>query len=206
MNKIFVKLNVYTQTQVLAIGVVFSLIFYFFIFDDGQEIRNQISGLEQEMIQEKAKKEETDRTLAEEARMKESVEILSQKYLELSQRLPTSLNSIDLNRNVDAFARNAGVSIKNRKPVEVQKGTIVDEVPIEVSVEGTFAELAQFVYVVASSQQVTALRAFKISPIEKSSRLTFEGTVIGYQIAAPPPPTAEPGASTDGDPPAEGAP
>ncbi|HRO66612.1 MAG TPA: type 4a pilus biogenesis protein PilO [Pseudobdellovibrionaceae bacterium] len=187
MNKVFAKLNLYSMVQILSFSVVLSMIFYFTMYDDGHQVRSEIAALSQQVSEESAKKAETEKVLAEEARMKESVVLLSQQYQELSRRIPTALTSIELNRNIDAFARNAGVNIKSRKPLETTKGQIVEEVPIEVSLEGSFAELAQFVYVVASSERVTALRSFSFLPIEKSTRLKFEGVVVGYQIAPEPP-------------------
>lgn len=196
MNKVFAKLNLYSMVQILSFSVVLSMIFYFTMYDDGHQVRSEIATLAQQLNEESVKKAETEKALAEEARMKESVVLLSQQYQELSRRIPTSLTSIELNRNVDAFARNAGVSIKSRKPLEIKKGQIVEEVPIEVSLQGSFAELAQFVYVVASSERVTALRSFSFSPIEKSTQLKFEGVVVGYQIAPEPPPTNPEGGRT----------
>ncbi|MBX3040281.1 MAG: type 4a pilus biogenesis protein PilO [Bdellovibrionaceae bacterium] len=186
MNKVFAKLNLYSMVQILSFSVVLSMIFYFTMYDDGHQVRADISQLTQQLNEESIKKEKTEKILAEEALMKESVVLLSQQYQELSRRIPTSLTSIELNRNIDAFARNAGVSIKSRRPLAITKGQIVEEVPIEISLQGSFAELAQFVYVVASSERVTALRSFTFTPIEKSTQLKFDGVVVGYQIAPEP--------------------
>lgn len=199
MNKVFAKLNLYTQVQVLAFGVILTLVYYFLLYDDGQSIRAQIVTLTRQIEEETAKKAETEKVLEEEVRMKESVDLLSRQYQDLSRRLPTSLSSIDLNRNVDGFARQAGVSIKSRKPLPLEQGPIVEQVPIEISLEGTFAELAQFVYVISSAERVTALKDFTVAPLEKVGRLQFQGTVIGYQIATPPAEkTADPGAPAEG--------
>ncbi len=47
--------------------------------------------------------------------MQEKVGQLSQKYEEISRRLPSVLFSIDINKAIDDFARNAGVSVKSKK-------------------------------------------------------------------------------------------
>lgn len=183
MNQIFARLVLYTNVQILSFGAIVTLIFYFTVYDDGGMLRQQIATLRSALAEEQEKKNETDRLLQEESRMKESIAILSQQYQEISRRLPSSLTSIELNRNIDMFARNAGVSIRARKPLEVVRGNIIEEVPIEVNLQGSFAELAQFIFVVSSSERVTALQRFSITPIERSTRLNFEGVVVGYQLA-----------------------
>lgn len=184
MNKFFARLVNFSLQQILIFGVVAGLAYYFFIFDDGSGYRGDIANLQSELAKQEEKKKETDAALKEETRMKEVIVQLSQKYQEISRRLPMNLSSIELNRNVDAFARNSGTSIKARKPLAPVEKEIVTEVPIQVTLEGSFAELAQFVQLVASSERVTTVRNYVMTPIDsRGSRLKFEGRVVGYQLS-----------------------
>jgi type IV pilus assembly protein PilO len=187
MNKLFQKLNAYSLQQILVFGIVAGLIYYFLLFDDGASYSNQIAQFNREIAAEEEKKKDTDANVKEEARIKESVGQLSRQYQEISRQLPTSLSSIDINRGIDAFARNAGVSIKARKPLANVQQAIVDQIPIQVSLEGTFSQLAQFVYLVSGSERATAVSYFKMEPISpRNTRLRFEGVVTGYQLSSTP--------------------
>lgn len=185
MTKLFQTLVNYTLQQTLIFGLVAGLGYYFFAFDDGSAYVTQITSLRNDVKKEEERRKDTEATLKEVERIKEAVGVLSKQYQEISRRLPTNLQSIDLNRNIDAFARNSKVSIKSRRPLSVIQREIVDEVPVEVVLEGGFAELAQFIYLVAASERATSLKTFNLTPVEaRSTRLRLEGTVIGYQLAS----------------------
>src|SRR5262245_18625536 len=136
MNKVFQILIRYTVQQTMVFGLVVALIFYFMAYDDGSTYIEETKRIQAEIQTKEARKMDTDATLKEEARMKEAVGLLSMQYQEISRRLPTNLTSIELNRNIDAFARNSSVSIKSRRPLSLVNKEIVDEVPVEVTLEG----------------------------------------------------------------------
>lgn len=193
MNKIYQRLAGYNLSQVLIAGFVATFLFWFMIFDDGSSVAVQNSNLDTEISKEEAKKKETDSMLKEEARMKEAVGALSQQYIEISRRLPTSLSSIDLNRQIDSFARNSGASIKSRKPLATLKDELVDRIPVEISLEGTYGELAQFVYLVAASERTAAIQSFSLTHLDKANRLKLEGVIVGYQLASEKPKSTDAG-------------
>ncbi|MBX2988815.1 MAG: type 4a pilus biogenesis protein PilO [Bdellovibrionaceae bacterium] len=198
MNQVFQKLVNFSVAQVAAFGLILGLGYYFFLYNDGSALEAQIANLQGEISREEEKKKETDATLQEEARIKDAVGSLSQQYQEISRRLPNSLSSIELNRHIDSFARNSGVSIKARQPMPNVAMEIVEEVPVKITLEGNYGELAEFVYQVALSERVTAMQSFTINNIERSARLRLEGTVIGYQLAPEKPAVVDPNAPAGG--------
>lgn len=184
MNKFFQSLVKYPLSQVVLFSLLIGAGYYYLVFDDGSALQGDISSLEREIKEEETKRGDTESTLKEETRMKEALTVLTQQYQELSRKLPASLTSIDINKNIDIFARNSGTSIKSRRPDPVVHREIIDEVPVVVSLEGGFSELAQFLYFVSASERVTALRRFVITPTDvKSTRLRMEGTILGYKLA-----------------------
>lgn len=184
MNKFFQSLVRYPLSQIAFFSVLIGALYYFIIYDDGSAINQEISELQEQIAQEETKRADTEKTLSEEARMKDALVILTQEYQSLSRKLPAALSSIDINRNIEAFARESGVSIKNRRPENIVRKEIIDEVPVVVGLEGGFAELAQFIYYVSAAERVTSLRKFIIQPLDpKSTRLRLEGTVLGYKLA-----------------------
>ncbi|AFY00529.1 type 4a pilus biogenesis protein PilO [Bdellovibrio bacteriovorus] len=184
MNKIFDLLAVQTIGKILVIGLGLTAMYWNFMYDDGSAVDAQIVTVNQQLQEEENKKKDTDATLKQVQEMQEKVGQLSQKYQEISRRLPAVLFSIDINKAIDDFARNAGVSVKSKKPGENIKKEVVEEVPVEVSLEGTYAELAQFTFLVSTAERMARVQNVVISESEPGSRkLKFEGQVVGYKLA-----------------------
>ncbi|MGE9744589.1 type 4a pilus biogenesis protein PilO [Bdellovibrio bacteriovorus] len=184
MNKLFDLLAVQTIGKILMIGLGLTAMYWNFMYDDGSSVDAQIVTVNQQLQEEENKKKDTDATLKQVQEMQEKVGQLSQKYQEISRRLPAVLFSIDINKAIDDFARNAGVSVKSKKPGENIKKEVVEEVPVEVSLEGTYAELAQFTFLVSTAERMARVQNVVISESEPGSRkLKFEGQVVGYKLA-----------------------
>lgn len=184
MNKIFDTLAVQTIGKILMIGLALTGLYWNFIYDDGSAVDAQIATVNQQLQEEENKKKDTDATLKQVQEMQEKVGQLSQKYQEISRRLPAVLFSIDINKAIDDFARNAGVSVKSKKPGENVKKEVVEEVPVEVSLEGSYAELAQFTFLVSTAERMARVQNIVLTESEPGSkRLKFEGQVVGYKLA-----------------------
>ncbi|MFM6928607.1 MAG: type 4a pilus biogenesis protein PilO [Bdellovibrio sp.] len=186
MEKLFEKLSSFTIGKAFVIGLLVAGIFYVTLYDDGSALDGQIANVSQQLTQEEAKKKDTDATLKQVREMQDKVGRLSQQYQEISRRLPNALYSIDINKSIDGFARSADVDIKSKKPGENVKREVVEEVPVSVSLEGTYSQLAQFVYLVASSERLARVKNIVISEPEgdvTNKKLKFEGQVVGYKLA-----------------------
>nr|BFD58626.1 hypothetical protein CKG001_07330 [Bdellovibrio sp. CKG001]BFD62051.1 hypothetical protein BdHM001_07320 [Bdellovibrio sp. HM001] len=184
MNKLFDTLAVQTIGKILVIGLALTGLYWNFIYDDGSAVDAQIATVNQQLQEEENKKKDTDATLKQVQEMQEKVGQLSQKYQEISRRLPAVLFSIDINKAIDDFARNAGVSVKSKKPGENIKKEVVEEVPVEVTLEGSYAELAQFTFLVSTAERMARVQNIVLSEAEPGSKkLKFEGQVVGYKLA-----------------------
>lgn len=184
MNKFFENLAAQEISKVLMMGLLLTGVYWYLMYDDGSFIDVRVAQINEELTVEEQKKKDTDNTLKQVQEMQEKVGQLSQKYQEISRRLPAVLFSIDINKSIDDFARNSGVSVKQKKPGENIKYEIVEEVPVEVSLEGTYAELAQFAYLVSSAERMTRVKNITLTATEQGSkRLKFDGQVVGYKLA-----------------------
>lgn len=184
MNKFFDTLAAQEIGKILIMGLALTAFYWYFVYDDGSALDARMAGLNQELTEEENKKKDTDNTLKQVQEMQEKVGQLSQKYQEISRRLPAVLFSIDINKAIDDFARNSGVSVKQKRPGENVKKEVVEEVPVEVSLEGTYAELAQFAYLVSSAERMARVKNVTITQPElNSKKLKFEGQVVGYKLA-----------------------
>lgn len=184
MNKFFETLAMQEISKVLIIGLGITAGYWFFMYDDGSMLDSQIAGISSELTAEEAKKADTDNTLKQVQEMQEKVGQLSQKYQEISKRLPANLYSIDINKSIDDFARGSGVSVKSKKPGENTQGEVVDEVPVEVVLDGNYAQLSKFTFLVSSAERMSRVKNVVITTNPEDSKvLRFTGMVVGYKLA-----------------------
>jgi type IV pilus assembly protein PilO len=183
MNKFFDILAAQEIPKVLIMGLGLGIFYYFFFFNDGSVLNAQIESLNQQLSVEETKKKDTDNTLKQVQEMQEKIGQLSLKYQEISRRLPASLYSIDINKSIDDFARGSGVSVKSKKPGENVRGEIVEEVPVEVNIEGNYAQLSRFAFLVSNAERMSRVKNVVISAVpEDVKRLKFVGQVVGYKL------------------------
>jgi type IV pilus assembly protein PilO len=188
MKELFGLLAGIDFQKTLIISVVLAVAFYFSpFFEDGSAIETQIVQMNSQLQGEETKKKETDASLKQVHEMQEKIGRLTSQYQEISRRLPSVLGSIEINKAIDDFGRTSGVSIKTKRPGEIAKKEIYDEVPVTVNVEGSFSELAQFVFMVSSAERMSRVRDIVIESDyldgKARGKLKFEGVVTGYRIA-----------------------
>lgn len=184
MNKFFETLAAQEVSKILMIGLGLTAFYWYFLYDDGSTLVAQIASINEQLTVEEDKKKDTDNTLKQVQEMQEKIGQLSLKYQEISRRLPSSLYSIDINKAIDDFARGSGVSVKSKKPGENVKGELVEEVPVEVTLEGTYAQLSRFTFLVASAERMSRVKNVVIATTpEEPKKLKFSGSVVGYKLA-----------------------
>lgn len=172
----------------MVAAIVIGAVYYFTIFDNGAAITAQIEASRGELQTEEQKKKETEATLQEEKRMKEAIVILSEKYQVISKKLPTYLNHLDISSAVETYARSANVRIVGTKQANPEPMEVVEEVPLEVTVEGKFSEILQFIYYVSVAERLTQVRSMTLDPVGPaesfSGNLRFQGVISGYKLAS----------------------
>lgn len=197
MNQLFEKLAGLTNGKALVIGLMVGLAYYFMMYDDGSALEAQIGALAGQLQQAEAKKKDTDATLQEEARMKDAVGKLSEQYALIAKKLPSELKSSEMIRGIDSVAKMAGVSVKLKKPGTVTKKEVVEELPVDVTLEGSYAQIAQFVYYTSNLERLTRVLNFSVVAQDDSKEkpLRFEGQVVSYKLAPEPEKPKDPAAA-----------
>lgn len=197
MNQLFEKLAGLTNGKALVIGLMVGLAYYFMMYDDGSALEAQIGALAGELQQAEAKKKDTEATLQEEARMKDAVGKLSEQYAFIAKKLPSELKSSEMIRGIDSVAKMAGVSVKLKKPGNVTKKEVVEELPVDVTLEGSYAQIAQFVYYTSNLERLTRVLNFSVVAQDdsKDKPLRFEGQVVSYKLAPEPEKPKDPAAA-----------
>ncbi|MBK9323848.1 MAG: type 4a pilus biogenesis protein PilO [Bdellovibrionaceae bacterium] len=187
MNQLFEKLSGLSNSKALVLGMVLGALYYFMLYDDGSAQLAQIQTLNQQLSEAETKRKDTEATLQEESRMKDAIVKLSEQYAFISKKLPSELKSSEMIRSIDVVAKTSGVSVKLKKPGSIEKKAVVEELPIEVTLEGSYGQITQFIYYISNLERLTRVINFSLmsqSPdggIEKGLR--FDGHVVSYKLA-----------------------
>lgn len=194
MNQFLEKLAQMTNGRALIIGLMLGAAYYFMMYDDGSALTQQITVVDGQLQEAEAKKKDTEATLQEEVRMKEAVGKLSEQYAFIAKKLPSELKSSDMIRGIDSVAKMAGVSVKMKKPGNISKKEVVEELPVDVTLEGSYAQIAQFIYFTSNLERLTRVLNFSVVAQEdaKEKPLRFEGQVVSYKLAPEPDKTENP--------------
>ncbi len=178
------KLAVLQMQKVAAIAAVIALLFWYFVYNDGSSINTQITALDAELAAEQAKKVKTEETLKKEELMKANLEGLTTQFKEITKRLPVNLSPIDLIRAIEGQARTANVTVKSKRPGNVTVREIADEVPVDLILNGTYTEIAQFIYLVTTTERMMRIRSFNLhaTVAEQPTNLQFEGQLVAYKM------------------------
>jgi type IV pilus assembly protein PilO len=185
MNQLYERLAGLTNGKALIIGLALGFAYYFTMYDDGSVYLAQIQTLNGQLTEAESKKKDTEATLQEEARMKDTIGRLSEQYAFIAKKLPSELKSSEMVRGIDSVAKISGVSVKMKKPGNVAKKEVVEELPVDVSLEGSYGQIAQFIYHTSNLERLTRVLNFSIVAQDDihEKPLRFEGQVVSYKLA-----------------------
>ena len=96
-------------------------------------------------------------------------------------------------RVVDSVARAAGVSIASKEPRPPVNHDYYEEIPLKITVDGSFSEITMFLYYIASVERIMKVKGFTISEVPsfggrqrdlKSglAKLQCDGQVVSYRF------------------------
>ncbi len=189
MKKFLSTLAYLDFQKIFVAAALIGGVYYQFLYDDGAILTKEVEELRNQTKQEEQKKKETEISLNEEKRMKEAVGILTEKYQIISKKLPAQLSTFEINTAIETYARETQVKIKSTKPGTAERQEIVEEVPLEFTIEGKYPDILQFIYNVSVAERLTRLKTLTLVPAGGldqgffSSSLKLEGIIVGYKLA-----------------------
>lgn len=184
MNKVFNFLVAAPFSRILFFGALLGGLYYYALYDDGSTLKSQIANIDTQVQAETVKKKDTEKNLNEEKRIKENVGLLSQQYLVISKKLPTSLTKNEVVKFIDSFSKQSNLKSKSIKPEEVISQEVVDELPISVTFVGKYSEIAKFIYKLSRSDKILRFRKMTIGKsTDQTGTLELMGTISGYKLA-----------------------
>jgi type IV pilus assembly protein PilO len=138
--------------------------------------------------------------VAEIERFRREIAELEKRLLLLADRLPSEKETPTLYRALSSAAEASGLGVSLFQPREARAKDVVNEIPIVVSAEGSYHQLAKFFERVAALPRVVTVNDFKMTGLAKSrNSMKADLTLATYMYRTTPAPA--PGAARPGAPP-----
>lgn len=156
----------------------------------------RIDALAQRKTQLTAEVNQAKAQVAEIERFRREIAELEKRVMLLADRLPSEKETPTVYRALSSAAEASGLGVSLFQPREARAKDVVNEIPIIVTAEGSYHQLAKFFERVAALPRVVTVNDFKMSGLAKSrNSLKADLTLATYMFRpAPPAGTASPGA------------
>lgn len=156
----------------------------------------RIDALAQRKTQLTAEVNQAKAQVAEIERFRREIAELEKRVMLLADRLPSEKETPTVYRALSSAAEASGLGVSLFQPREARAKDVVNEIPIIVTAEGSYHQLAKFFERVAALPRVVTVNDFKMSGLAKSrNSLKADLTLATYMFRpAPPAGTAPPGA------------
>jgi type IV pilus assembly protein PilO len=173
--------------------VVIAAAGYFFLISPAQA---RIEALNQRRTQLTAEVNQAKAQVAEIERFRREIVELEKRLVLLADRLPSEKETPTLYRALSSAAEQSGLGVALFQPREARAKDVVNEIPIVVSAEGSYHQLAKFFERVAALPRVVNVNDFKMTGIPKSrNSMKADLTLATYMYrTAPAGGAAKPGA------------
>jgi Tfp pilus assembly protein PilO len=104
--------------------------------------------------------------------------------------MPVNLKGLDVARTIDIESARAMIKVTEKKPGSaVQlKDAQVEEIPVEIELQGKFSNFVSFILGISSNSQITRVKSFRISSIDSKrdpTDLRINATIVGYRSLPP---------------------
>jgi type IV pilus assembly protein PilO len=134
--------------------------------------------------------------VAEIERFRREIAELERRLALLKDRLPSEKETPTLYRALSTAAEQSGLSVALFQPKEARPKDVVNEIPITITAQGSYHEVAKFFERVAGLPRVVNVGDFKLTGLAKTrDSMKADLTLATYMYRlAPPPPPAKPGA------------
>lgn len=176
MNEFLDKFNAYPLGQKFIVVIMLALMigagFYFGVYDGLQsKIKSQNSQL-QKVQQEKNKYEQLKKNRAE---VVARLEKLKRQLLVAREKLPATAEVPSLLQRIHNQAKTAGLEITQFKRVDNAPKEYYIEIPVEMELEGTFDELANFFFYIGRMTRIVNVRDLQLK--RTSNNLESDGNL-----------------------------
>jgi type IV pilus assembly protein PilO len=133
--------------------------------------------------------------VAELERFRREIAELEKRLALLKDRLPSEKETPTLYRAVSTAAEQSGLGVSLFQPKAAVPKDVVNEIPITITAQGSYHQLAKFFERVAGLPRLVNVNEFKMTGLTKSKdSMKADLTLATYMYrTTPPPPPAKPG-------------
>jgi type IV pilus assembly protein PilO len=186
---LLMRLASFSYQKTAIIGLLVSGLYFLMGYDDGGTVKKQLEALNTKFNEEKKREQQSDASLKEVELVRTTVGELGQQFQTVSNALPRTIEYAEVTRIVDFIARKAGVSIRSRESRPEVNRDYFSEVPIKVTIEGTYSELVYFLSLLAQTVRVMKMVDFLIQMPPsglnlQAGKLILEGEIVSYKFNA----------------------
>ena len=190
----FVKLiSQFSMFRMLILAAVLAVAYFFMYYDNGETLETQITQLKTEVSQEQVKKKDTEATIKKEDEMQANVASIARDLQVFKAKIPNEFKDTEMTTIINKASARSGVSVlslarKKDAPVRsnLPGSESVEEISFDLTINGSFNRLVQFVEILAREEKIIKLRDFTIernSTNPNDSSVKFKGDVIGFKQA-----------------------
>jgi type IV pilus assembly protein PilO len=145
--------------------VALAALSYFFLLSP---LQVRIQALAQRKAQVTTEVTQARAQVAEIERFRRELAELEKRLVLLQDRLPSEKETPTLYRALSSAAEQAGLGVSLFQPREARSKDVVNEIPIVLSAEGSYHQLAKFFERVAGLPRVVTVNDFKMSGLPKA--------------------------------------
>lgn len=163
MDKLLAKLAELEMRIVLITGIGLMGLYWLLFFEGGDKIQAEVMTIEGQIQEESIKKVETNKVMKEledvqkqQAQVKEALNKLYTKY-------PLSINTTEVNKQLQDIASRTGAKIKQFKPENVVDKELFQVFPVNITFEGSFTEFALYIYNLSKSPTLIKINELNIN-------------------------------------------
>ncbi|MBC7466883.1 MAG: type 4a pilus biogenesis protein PilO [Bdellovibrio sp.] len=190
----FVKMiSQFSMFRMLILAAVMATAYFFMYYDSGETLETQITQLKAEVSQEQVKKKDTEATIKKEDEMQANVASIARDLQVVKAKIPNEFKDTEMTTIINKASVRSGVSVLSlarKKDAQIRSNLpgseSVEEISFDLTINGSFNRLVQFVEILAREEKIIKLRDFTIernSTNPNDSSVKFKGDVIGFKQA-----------------------
>lgn len=169
MNNLYERLALLNMNKALLMGILLAVIYYLSAFDDGSQANHKLKQVQKQINALTLQKKEIETLLSQEKELKLQIEKKEQYFSILEKHVPVQILSADFHKQIDEFAQSASLEIKNKTPSGIIKGTYIDEVPLQLTAEGDYSQITQFLSFISGSEKTILVNKLNLKANDSKS-------------------------------------
>lgn len=162
-------IGVKVVNYLLAFSIVLGLGIYFYLLDSSDR-------LDRVMREEASLKQSFEQKAGEVANLealRQQMADVEERFSELLRQLPSQNEVPGLLDDITAIGRASGLDIRLIELQPEQKSQFYIELPINITVAGTYHQMGEFVSGVAAISRIVTLHDYQIAPSQNSDKLVM---------------------------------